>query len=112
MTGAAWRRLAGGARVEHALWATLVWAIDVGTRGVPWRARPALGRAVGDLAYRSLQRQREIALRNLAAAYPGWSEAEVRRVARACFRHLGKNLMEFLALPSLSAGRIRALVRV
>src|SRR5437667_9396208 len=107
MTGAAWRRLAGGARVEHALWATLVWAIDVGTRRVPRRARPALGRAIGDLAYRSLRRQREIALRNLAAAYPEWSAEEVRRVARACLGHLGENLMELLAMPSLSVSMFR-----
>jgi KDO2-lipid IV(A) lauroyltransferase len=112
MTGTAWRRIAGGARVEHALWASVIWAIDVGTRRVPWRARPALGRRIGDLAYRSLRRQREIALRNLAAAYPEWSQDEVQRVARACFRNLGQNLMEFLALPGLSTAQLRALVRL
>jgi KDO2-lipid IV(A) lauroyltransferase len=87
-------------------------AAGIGTRPVPPRLRPALGRGIGDVAYRTLRRWREIALRNLAAAYPEWSRGELERTARECFRHLGKNLVEFLALPGQSADEVRELVRV
>jgi Kdo2-lipid IVA lauroyltransferase/acyltransferase len=97
---------------EARFWALAMRAVEIGTRPLPRRVRPALGRGIGDLAYRSLRRWREIALRNLALAYPEWSEAAVRRVARGCFRHLGKNVVEFLALSSQSPEQVRALVRV
>jgi KDO2-lipid IV(A) lauroyltransferase len=97
---------------EQMLWALAMRSAALGTRPIPRRARPALGRAIGDLAYGRMPRWREIALRNLAAAYPEWSETEVTRVARACFRHLGKNLVEFLALASQSDAQTRRLVHV
>lgn len=102
----------GGVGWEARFWELLMRAVEVGTRPLPRRVRPALGRGIGDLAHRALRRWREIALRNLALAYPEWSEAQVRRVARDCFRHLGKNVVEFLALSSQSPEQVQALVRV
>src|SRR5262249_25291404 len=81
------------------LWAALLRAVEVGTRRLPRSVRPAVGRGLGDLCYRALRRHREVALRNLAAAYPEWGQTQVQCVARDCFRHLGKSLLEFLALP-------------
>jgi KDO2-lipid IV(A) lauroyltransferase len=101
----------GAKRLEESFWGFVMRAIEVGTRSLPRQARPALGSGIGNLTYRGMRRWREIALRNLASAYPEWSEAEVRRVARECFRHLGKNLIEFLALSAQSPAQVRELVQ-
>ncbi|MBM4378545.1 MAG: lysophospholipid acyltransferase family protein [Deltaproteobacteria bacterium] len=52
------------------------------------------GRAFGGLAFHLLGKQRRLALEGLARAFPEWTEGERRRVAKACFRHLGQAAFE------------------
>jgi len=65
---------------------------------LPRRAVLAIGGALGWLAWRLSGRDRRRALEHLAIAFPELPETERREIARACFRHAGKNLSELLHL--------------
>lgn len=64
------------------------------------------GSRLGDFIYSASSRYRRVALRNLALAYPEWSDAEVRRTARETFRHFGRGVLEFFYLLNLSQEEI------
>jgi KDO2-lipid IV(A) lauroyltransferase len=82
-------------------------------RGIPFRHLHRLGNLLGTLAYYGMPRYRRVAHRNLRLAFgDAWSEAELGQVARASFRHLGINLVEFLWLPRLTERRLGRLVEV
>src|SRR5438874_12056418 len=49
------------------------------------RAR-TIGRAMGRMAWYVVRRERHKALRNIAIAFPDWSDAQKRRTIRAMFR--------------------------
>ncbi|MBZ5638018.1 MAG: lysophospholipid acyltransferase family protein [Acidobacteriia bacterium] len=88
-------------------------AVIVGiARVVPRRALAAVGSGAGRLAYAIDRTHRRIALENLrtilGASLP---EGEVRRIAKACWRHFGRILFEALAFPRLSAESVGAAVR-
>ena len=59
-----------------------------------WLPRPwlsALGTAAGELAYRFDRRHTKVALKNLERAYgAALTEADRRRITRACWRHYGR----------------------
>ena len=55
-----------------------------------------IGRSLGRLAFRVDRRHREVALENLAAAFPDRPGPWRREVARASFEHLGRLLVEIL----------------
>ena len=66
-------------------------------RALPVRAGLRFGAAAGTIAYYVLWPDRRRALAHLAIAFGGEkSEAERRRIARACFAHLGKTFVEFV----------------
>jgi len=73
-------------------------ALEGALSSLPERAGLALGAAAGGLA-RALGVRREVALRQVAAAFPGRGEAWVRGVVEACYRHYGR---EAAALARLS----------
>jgi len=81
-------------------------------RALPRPAALALGRWLGLLGYGVVGKRRRIALGNLALAFPGMTQGERRRIARASFAHLGMNAAEFLLLPRLTAGEAGRLVKV
>lgn len=63
-------------------------------------ARLVVGRAVGRLAWRIDRRHRNIALDNVASAYPDATPDFHDSVARGSFEHLGRLLVEVLFLDS------------
>lgn len=63
-------------------------------RAVPYRVGQRLGRLLGGLAWHLTRRERAKVLRNLAIAFPEWTEKERTRVARESFRHHGTSLFE------------------
>lgn len=63
---------------------------------LPRRAVLAVGGALGSLAWRLSGRDRRRALEHLAMAFPDMPESRRQEIARACFRHAGKNLSELL----------------
>jgi len=76
----------------------------------PWLT--ALGSCAGELAFRLDRRHTKVALSNLERAYgPAMSEAERRRIARACWRHYGRITADTAAFPRLTQGDIGTRIR-
>jgi Kdo2-lipid IVA lauroyltransferase/acyltransferase len=79
-------------------------AIAAVGRRIPLRIGRALGRTLGTLAWHVLRRERIRALRNIAIAFPEWSEERRRDVIRGMLRHHGMSLFEIAWLPNVDAG--------
>ncbi|MFP3939941.1 MAG: lysophospholipid acyltransferase family protein [Thermoanaerobaculia bacterium] len=67
-------------------------------RLLPWRAAQAVGRPLGRLAWRFSRRDRYRMMKHLAVAFPERSPAELERLCRACYAHLGTTATEVLWL--------------
>jgi Kdo2-lipid IVA lauroyltransferase/acyltransferase len=70
-------------------------------RAIPLRAARAIGRTLGRLAWHLVCRERRKALRNIALAFPEWSDAKRRDTIRRMFLHHGESLAEILWMPRL-----------
>jgi len=68
-------------------------------RLVSWRGASTFGARVGKLAYRPLGIRREVAERQIAAAFPEFSPERVAEVARLSFESLGRTSIETAVLP-------------
>lgn len=75
---------------------------------LPEAAAERVGAAVGGLVGAPLGIRREVVRANLRLAFPEQSEAWVERLARASYRHLGREAAVMMRLPMLSAEEIRA----
>jgi KDO2-lipid IV(A) lauroyltransferase len=64
------------------------------------------GAWLGDFMYVASSRYRGVAVRNLRAAFPEWSESQVRRVARDTFRNFARVSLEFFYLHELPPDQI------
>lgn len=71
-----------------------------------WRRAGDVGAALGALGYRPLGVRRHVVERQLAAAFPAMAADEVRRTARAAYRHLGRVTTEAAIVPALGAERV------
>ncbi len=69
-----------------------------------------VGGAVARLAYRPLGIRRRVVESQIALAFPAWDRAEVVRVARAAYEHLGRTTVETALVPSLTREEVLALV--
>ncbi|HEY6011089.1 MAG TPA: lysophospholipid acyltransferase family protein [Nitrospirota bacterium] len=76
---------------------------------VPYRFGVWVGGAIGLLFYYVLRRERGRALEHLGVAYPDQDIAWKRRIARHCFIHLGKSLLETMLI---KPERLRRIVEV
>jgi len=82
-------------------------------RGLPFESAQALGRGVGALAWAFDRRARAATLAHLRRAYgDALSPQERLRIARKSFDHLGCVAAEIAHIPRLTAGELRARVRV
>lgn len=68
---------------------------------LPWGAAGAVGARLGELGYRPFGVRRSVVERQIAAAFPALSPAEVEALARRSFRHLGRSTVETALLPSV-----------
>jgi len=67
-----------------------------------------LGAGLGTFMRYLSPRHYRIVLTNLRLAFGGEKEErELGRIARACYQHLGKCLMEFIRLPAMSAEEVK-----
>ncbi|MCS7208645.1 MAG: hypothetical protein NZ874_03655, partial [Fimbriimonadales bacterium] len=107
MSKSAWRK-----RVEGYLGR---WALRIAQRlfdVLPLRGAQKLGAGLGLLAYALSTRYRRVTLQNLHRAFPDWTPAQVRAVARRVFRHFGVSLAEFFKAPTLSREQMEQLLCV
>ncbi len=72
------------------------------------RERGALGRFAARVYFRAGKSRREIALRNLAFAFPGWSAERIEATAAKCAENFGTVLFDFLAATRLSRDQLLA----
>jgi KDO2-lipid IV(A) lauroyltransferase len=87
--------------------ATLFWMARR-FRNVSARQGHRIGITVGTLLRRVSPRHHRLVLKNLHIAFGREkSEAELGGIAAACYRHLGKSLMEFIRLPAMTPDDIR-----
>jgi KDO2-lipid IV(A) lauroyltransferase len=70
-------------------------------RMLPLSAARTIGRVLGHAAWHLVSRERRKALRNIAMAFPAWSNAQCRTTIHAMFLHLGASLAEILWMPRL-----------
>ena len=95
-------------RFEYAAMRGLI----AGLNRLPWNSACAIGENLGELLYRPLRIRRFVVERQIAAAFPELDEREVRKLARASYRHLGRTAVEASLLPAMDRDDLLALVEV
>jgi KDO2-lipid IV(A) lauroyltransferase len=78
-------------------------------RGIGFNAASNVGARVGSLGYRPFGIRRDVVTRHVAAAFPDLPAAEVTRIARASYEHLGRTSIETALLPTFDRARILSL---
>ena len=86
-------------RIVHRLLAV----VSAIVQRLPLRVARAWGASLGEIAWLVLPRERGLAMRNLAQAFPEWPTRQRRRTTRAMFHHLGRIVFEMLWLPRFDA---------
>jgi len=69
-------------------------AMFAALQNVDWKTACAVGERIGEMGYWPLKIRREVVEKQIAAAFPEKSSVEVQRIARASYRHLGRNAVE------------------
>ncbi len=92
-------------RVKRFLRYLFIRALLLPVQVLPLRFASALGEKLGGLAYGLVGTERRKALASLRTAYPEKTELEREALARACFRHLGRTLMEMVRISAFDARR-------
>ena len=75
-----------------------------------WETACRVGARIGAAGYRPLRIRGDIVEKQIAAAFPEKSAAEVDRIARASWEHLGRTAIEMALLPELGNGGVLGLV--
>lgn len=70
----------------------------------------AIGERIGMLGYRPFGIRRAVVERQVSAAFPGLTEPEVARIARASYASLGRTTIETALLPTYSREQVLELV--
>lgn len=73
---------------------------------LPWRGASRLGGWIGRLGYFPLGIRRDVVESHVAMAFPEKSRAEVVRISKAAYTHLGRAVIETALLPTLSREEI------
>jgi len=79
----------------------------VGTlAALDWQTAGNIGARIGALGYRPLGIRRRVVERQIAAAFPGLDDVDVRRLALAAYEHLGRSSIEAAILPRLGRNAV------
>jgi len=77
---------------------------------LPWDTACAFGERLGALGYEPFGIRKHVVERQIAAAFPELSEADVHALSRRSFEHLGRSTIETALLPALGVRGILDLV--
>ncbi len=75
-------------------------------------ARARLARRIGAVLWRVAGSRRRVALANLRACFPQWSEEQRVHIARACFCNVVRSVLDHAVLWKGSRAQVEALVQV
>jgi KDO2-lipid IV(A) lauroyltransferase len=89
-------------------WISLITA----THGWRQATRTRLGNWLGALLWWCVPARRRVALANLAACFPAWSDAQRRTVARACFARVARGILDHAVLWKAEREAVQRYVRV
>lgn len=78
----------------------------------PYARRARLAARLGDLLWWLIVPRRRIALANLRACFPDWTDAQRTAVARQTFRNIARSVLDHSVLWCGSRAQVQALVRV
>jgi len=73
---------------------------------MPFNTARCLGSTAGSIIYYLSGNRRNIAMQNLACAFPEKSEAERKKIVKKLYRNLGGNFIEFVWLPRFKGKKI------
>lgn len=79
-------------------------------RLLPFERASAIGERIGMLGYRPFGIRRAVVERQVGAAFPGLTQPEVERIARASYASLGRTTIETALLPTYSREQVLELV--
>jgi Kdo2-lipid IVA lauroyltransferase/acyltransferase len=79
-------------------------------RRLSFERASAIGESIGTLGYRPLGIRRAVVERQVSAAFPGLTQPEVERIARASYASLGRTTIETTLLPTYSREQVLELV--
>ena len=91
-----------GHRAEYAALRSAVAAME----RLSFRRAGSIGERIGQFGYRPLGIRRAVVERQLTAAFPDRSAAEIERIARAAYANLGRTSVETAILPSYRRDQI------
>ncbi|HSQ32318.1 MAG TPA: lysophospholipid acyltransferase family protein [Gemmatimonadaceae bacterium] len=89
-------------RAEYAALRSAVAAME----RLSFRRAGSIGERIGQFGYRPLGIRRAVVERQLTAAFPDRSAAEIERIARAAYANLGRTSVETAILPSYGRDQI------
>ena len=92
-------------RLEYGLLRAIAWVL----RFVPLATARRVGERIGLLGWAPLGIRRTTVERQVAAAFPGLGEDEVRRIARQSYANLGRVAIEMVLMAHLKAEGLRSL---
>ena len=75
-----------------------------------WETACRIGENLGTIGYKPLRIRKDVVEKQIAAAFPEMTHAQVQTVARASFAHLGRTAIETALLPGLGTKGLLDLV--
>jgi KDO2-lipid IV(A) lauroyltransferase len=94
-------------KLSHRAEVALASTMERLVRALPEGAAERVGAAAGAAVYSPLGIRKKVVLDNLRLAFPEQPEEWIDSVARAAFRHLGREAVAMMRLPTLGAAGIR-----
>ena len=81
-----------------------------GLAALDWKTACRVGEALGTMGYKPLRIRKHVVEKQIAAAFPNLTPAQVQTIARASFAHLGRTAIETALLPGIGRQGLLALV--
>ena len=91
-----------GDRVQYGVLRAFAWLLGL----MSWRTATNVAGRIGTLFYSPLGIRRNVAEKQIAAAFPEFSSRDVQRVARESYRHLGRVAAETALLSRLDTAGV------
>ncbi|MDI6808451.1 MAG: lysophospholipid acyltransferase family protein [Candidatus Eisenbacteria bacterium] len=99
-------------RIRNYLLYWFVLLVTMAARVLPRRLMLSIMGLLGTGAYYLLSKPRKKTIENLEIAFPELRHEERRAIAKGVFRDIGRNLVDILRLPFMSASELDKIVRV